>query len=249
MISSCSKFQKVLKSKDHVLKYDKAIEYYEEGDYSRALQLFDELIIIYRGSVKATKVYYYYAYCYFNQDEFIMASYHFNNYVKNFPKTEHTEECAYMSAYCQYLESPKYNLDQTSTYEALKELQLFVNVYPFSPRVDKCNQLIDDLRAKLEKKDYEIALLYFKTEYYKASIYAFKNLLKEHTASVYKEDALFYILKASYEYAGKSFDNKKAERYQITIDEYKEYSKHFSEGKHQKEAKQIFNSATKELKR
>lgn len=247
MMNSCSKFQKILKSKDHEVKYDKAIEYYEKGDYSRALQLFDELIIIYRGNAKAQKVYYYYAYCYFNQEEYIMASYHFNNFVKTFPKTEYTEECAYMSAYCQYLDSPKYNLDQTSTYEALKELQLFVNIYPFSPRVTKCNELIDNLRAKLEKKDFEIAKLYFKTEYYKASTYAFKNLIKEYPSTNYKEEALFYILKASNEFAIKSVDKKQAERFKITIEEYKELIKNFPEGKYSKEANNIFNNATKEL--
>ena len=46
-------------------------------------------------------------------------------------------------------------LDQTNTYDALKELQLFINTYPNSSRIPECNDLIDKLRTKLEYKDYQ----------------------------------------------------------------------------------------------
>ena len=32
-----------------------------------------------------------------------------------------------MSAYCYYLQSPRYNLDQEKTYIAIDELQLFIS--------------------------------------------------------------------------------------------------------------------------
>lgn len=57
-----------------------------------------------------------------------------------------------MAAYCKFLDSPAYNLDQESTYDAIKELQLFVNRYPNSDRVEECNKYLDILRDKLEKK-------------------------------------------------------------------------------------------------
>ena len=61
LIASCSEYQKVLRSDDPNLKYEKAVEYYQEGDYFRSMQLFDELVILYRGTAKAEKIYYYYA--------------------------------------------------------------------------------------------------------------------------------------------------------------------------------------------
>ncbi len=125
---SCSKYQKLLKGADNEAKYEAAIDYYEKDDYYRALQLFDPLIAVYRGTKKAETLYYYYAYCYYKQQDYILASYYFKRFVKNSPNSDKAEECVYLSAYCTYLDSPKYNLDQTNTYEAIKDLQLFINM-------------------------------------------------------------------------------------------------------------------------
>ena len=56
IINSCSEYQKVLKSTDYNLKYEKAIEYYEEEDYYRALSLLEELVSLYRGSERAERI-------------------------------------------------------------------------------------------------------------------------------------------------------------------------------------------------
>jgi len=246
VLSSC-KYQKLLKSSNAALKYEKAIEYYEKEDYFKASQLLDELIIIYRGTTKTEKIYFYYAYCHYYQDQYILASYHFKQFAKSFPKSKYTEECLFMSAYCTFLESPKYNLDQTNTKDAIRELQLFVDLYPKSERVKECNKLIDELWLKLENKDYEIAKLYFKTSYYKASIYAFKNLLKEFPSTKYKEEALFYILKASYEYATNSVEAKKYVRLKDTIEAYNALLKFFPDGEFIKDANSIKKITLKEL--
>ncbi len=176
VLASCSKHQKILKSNDNEVKYEAAVDYYENGDYYRALQLFESLMGVYRGSSKAEQMYYYYAYCYYHQEEYLLASYYFKRYAQSFPKAQRAEECMFMSAYCQYLLSPRYSLDQTNTYEAIKELQLFLDLFPGSDRRETCHQLIDELRAKLEKKDFEIAKQYLKTEHYQAAIKALNNL-------------------------------------------------------------------------
>ena len=63
-LGSCS-FQKILKSGSTDEKYDQAIKLYHEKDYSRALQLFDQLINVVRATDKSQRIYYYYSYCYF----------------------------------------------------------------------------------------------------------------------------------------------------------------------------------------
>jgi outer membrane protein assembly factor BamD len=104
VLTSCSNYQKLLKSTDSELKYDKAIEYYEKGDYYRAMQLFEQLNMIYRGTNKAESLNYYMAYCYYYQEEYIMAAYYFKRYAQSFPNTDRAEECLFMSAYSQFLQ-------------------------------------------------------------------------------------------------------------------------------------------------
>src|ERR1700741_1405461 len=125
LMVACGKFHRLQKSTDTEKKYTAAVEYYEKGDYYRALALFEELISIYKGTKKAEKIYYYYAYCYYNQDDHVMAGYHFENFAKTFPNSDKAEECQFMNAYCYYKDSPGPTLDQENTHKAVRELQLF----------------------------------------------------------------------------------------------------------------------------
>ncbi|MCD4747518.1 MAG: outer membrane protein assembly factor BamD [Bacteroidales bacterium] len=246
-LTSCSKYQKLLKSTDNEVKYKKAIEYYEKEDYFRALQLFDQLIPVYRGTKESETIFYNYAYAYYKQEDYILASYYFHRFAKNFPRSKNAEECKFMSAYCKYLDSPVYTLDQTNTYEAIKELQLFINTYPNSERIAECNELIDKLRVKLEKKSYEIGKLYYKMSRYQAAVYSFNNLLKDFPDTKYREEALFYIIKSYYKYALKSIEHKKNERYQSAIESYTDFIILFPESDYLKEVSLMYNNSLKEL--
>ncbi|HLW06402.1 MAG TPA: CDC27 family protein, partial [Marinilabiliaceae bacterium] len=73
LFSSCSEYQKLLKSKDYDLKYEKALVYYEKGDYTRASTLFSELISIYRGTEKSETSHYIYAECLYGMHDYMMA--------------------------------------------------------------------------------------------------------------------------------------------------------------------------------
>ncbi|MFZ4398625.1 MAG: outer membrane protein assembly factor BamD [Bacteroidales bacterium] len=242
-LTSCSKYQKLLKSNDHARKLEMGIKYYEKHDYYRALQMFDNVIAIYRGKEQAEKIHYYYAYCYYGQNDFIVASYHFKNFAKIFPNSKYAEECLYMSAYCKYLDSPSYTLDQSSTQEAIKELQLFINYYPKSERVAEANKLIDGLRLKLIEKAFEIAKLYFKTESYNAAQIAFTNILKDFPETTYREEIMYYIIKSNYYYAKNSIDSKKQERYKTVIDAYTALLSIYPESKFKNLAENLYNNA------
>ncbi len=137
ILFGCSDYQKLLKSSDYELKYTKAIEYYEDDDYFRALSLLEELITIYKGTKKAEDIYYYYCYCHYNQDNYVLAGYHYKNFARTYPNSKRKEECLYQSAYCHYLNSPIPSLDQSYTHKAINELQLFINKFPDSYLVTK----------------------------------------------------------------------------------------------------------------
>lgn len=246
-LSSCSKYQRLLKSTDNAKKYEMAVKYYEKQDYYRALQLFDEVIIVFRGKEQAEKIQYYYAYCYYGQGDYILASYHFRNFSKIYPNSKYAEECLYMSAYCKYQDSPSFSLDQTSTQDAIKELQLFINFYPKSERVTEANKLIDALRLKLTNKAFEIAKLYYKTESYNAAQIAFNNILKDFPETGYREEILFYIIKSDYSYAKRSVETKKQERFKNVIEAYNNLNASFPQTKFKNEAENYYKLALSNL--
>lgn len=246
--ASCNDYNKLLKSTDYNKKYEAAVKYYGAGDYSKALALLEELMSVYRGTERAEKILYYYAYASYASGDYLLAGYHFNNFAKSFPASEHAEECTYMNGYCYFLESPKYSLDQTETKNAIRELQNFIYKYPNSQRVKQCNELIDQLRAKLEKKYFEIARQYYFLNDYKAAVVSFENVLKDFPDTKYREEIMFLVIKANYLYSLKSIEAKKTERFKATMDAYNKFISYFPENsKYAKEASGIYSSAKKQF--
>jgi outer membrane protein assembly factor BamD len=243
----CGKHQKLLKSGDNQAKYAAAMDLYEDKDYYRALQLFKQLLNFYQGTAEGQKMQFYYAYCYYHQRDYVLASYYFKRFATNYPRSELAEEAMFMSAYCYYLDSPKSSLDQTNTFTAINELTLFMDMFPYSDRIERCRELIGQLQDKLMEKDYHIANLYYKMEDYEAAITSYNNLLKEYPDTKYKEDVLFRILKSNYHFASKSIRKKQEERFQSALDSYNELIFQFPETVHRKEAENIHENILKRV--
>ena len=248
ILISC-KFSKVLKNPDLEVKYEAAIRYYEEKDYSKALQILDQMMTAVKATDKAEDIYFYYAYCYFHQKDYTLASYYFKRFYSNFPNSARAEECLFKSAYCNFLNAPVYSLDQSNTNEAIKELQLFINIYPKSKWIPECNDLIDKSREKLEMKDYKIAKLYFRMGDYAAAIMSFQNILNDFPETIHREEILFLILKSYHKYAMLSVREKQYERYTGTSVAFQDFIREYPVSKFADEAKGLNIRAQEELKR
>ena len=247
ILLSCGKHQKLLKSSDNEAKYAAALDYYDKNDFYRALQLFQQLINFYQGTDKAEKMQFYYANCYYHQQDYLMASYYFKRFATNYPRSQYAEEAVFMNAYCYFLDSPPSSLDQTNTYTALTELQLFIDMYPNSTKVEEATKLIDGLRAKLQKKDLDVANLYLKMRLYDAAIKSYENILRDYPDTEFKEDILFNILKSNYNYAVNSIRTKQTERFQEALDAYNEFVFQYPESKYLKDANNMKRSVMQSL--
>jgi outer membrane protein assembly factor BamD len=242
---SCGKYNKILKSSDYELKFTKAIEYYNKGNYTAALSLFEELIPVFKGTEKAEQVYYYYSYCNYYLGDYGLAGFHFRTFSRAFHSSIHAEECAYMNAYCYYLSSPRYSLDQSDTKNAIAELQNFVNDYPESGKLDTCNILIDKLRGKLQRKAYEIAKAYYFRSDWKSAVPAFENFMKDFPESDKIEEVQFMIVRAWYLLAKNSVESKKPERIEKCMESYLKFVDLHPQSPYIKEAEAIYAECIK----
>lgn len=229
------------------MKHEMAKKYYNDEDYYRALPLFEELVSVYKATDKGENIYYYYAYCHYGLGDYMLAGHHFKNFVQSFPNSELTEDCQFMYANCYYNDSPISSLDQTSTFKAIDAFQLFINLYPKSPKVKDCNEIIDKLRQKLEIKSFQNAKLYYKIGDYKAAMKAMENTLDDYPAIFNRDEILFLILKSHFLFALNSIDEKKSERLKSTINNYYKFIDYNPNSVYVKEAEQIFESAQKYL--
>jgi outer membrane protein assembly factor BamD len=246
-LSSCGKFRKIQKSDDWRVKYNAAFDYYSKNKYYKASMLFEELIPLLRGSEEAEKVQFYFAYSHYYQKNYLMASHYFKSFADVYGRSPLIEEANYMYAYSLYLESPEYNLDQSSTIEAVVAMQSFINRYPRSEYVDAANRIIDELQVKLEKKAYENAKLYHKLAKWKAAIIAFENFSKDYPDSKYIEELAFLKIEAEYTLAKESIPSKQLERFRTTIEYYQAFVDSYPGSKYTKSAEGYYDSSLNQI--
>jgi outer membrane protein assembly factor BamD len=247
ILFGCQGYEKVLKSNDYRKKYHEAMRYYKKGDFTRSSALFDQCAPVFRGTNQSDTIFFYQAMSYFKQNDYILSGHYFRTFAQTYGGSPFAEESAYMEAFCYYLTSPRPELDQTNTIDALQAIQLFLIKYPNSTHAEECKGYIDELRNKLVEKSYLSAKLYFDLDDYKAAIVALNNSLIQYPDSKYREIILFMLVKSSYKFASKSIINKQKERFQQTVDEYYSFVAEFPNSKYLKEAKQYYDESSRFL--
>ena len=212
LFSSCSEYQKALKTEEIGVKFDVATRQYEKGKYAKAIRLFEQIAPSYRGKPQAEKMFYMYAQSFYKTKQYYSAGYQFESFVSSYPRSEKLEEASFLAAKSYSKLSRVYSLEQSDTYGAIDKLQAFIDKYPNSEYLAEANIVVKDLREKLEKKSFEIARQYNKISDHKSALVVLDNFIADFPGTKYKEKALFYKLDSSFKLAINSIENKKEER-------------------------------------
>jgi len=244
---SCSRFRKIQKSGDWRTKYDAAIRYYEKNDFHRSTLLLEDILPIIRGTAEAELGNFYLAYNYFHQKQYILSAHHFEEFVRIYGRSEYVVEAEYMNAYSLYLQSPDFQLDQTTTFEAVAAMQNFINKYPSSGYASKADNVIDEMQVKLERKAYEQCKLYYKIRSYNSALVVYDNFRDDYPDSKYQEEVAYLKIKTSYDYAQQSIFSKRKERFQNTVDAYESFIDKYPSSKYLKEIEKIYSDSIEEI--
>ena len=258
ILSSCGEYNKVLKSTDYEYKYEAAKGYFAKGQSNKAAVILEELIPIMKGTSNAEESLYMLAMTYYNQGDYVTASHYFNTYYTTYPRGVYTELARFHSGKALYLDTPEPRLDQSSTFKAIQELQMFMEYFPGSNRRDLAQEMIFTLQDKLVEKEYLSAKLYYdlgsytgNSSYsstgnnYQAAVITAQNVLREYPYTKMREELSILILRAKYDMAKESVAEKKEERMQEAIDEYYAFKNEFPDSKYTKEVEAIFKAANR----
>lgn len=255
MLGSCGPYQKALKNDDIKPKYELAVKYYNQGiktgkksKFKRSLRLLEQILPQYRGKPQGEKLAYIYADSYYHLEDYFDSGYQFERFSKSYPKSDKAEEAAFKSAKSYYYASPRYTLDQTETHKALNKLQSYISDYPSGSNIGEANQITAALRYKLEKKDFNIAKLYYDQEDWKSAIASMDNFINENPGSPFLEKAYFYRLDAEHTLAVRSFRDVMEGRLKESVEYAEEYMKYYPEGEYNEKVKTISEDVKNRLK-
>ncbi|WP_143962760.1 outer membrane protein assembly factor BamD [Litoribacter populi] len=223
-VSSCGKFYKLEKSTDWDKLYSAANEYYEKGDYNKAIILYDKVLPVIRGSERSELAEFNYAYSHFRIKRYIEAAGYFKSFYDTYNRSPMAEEALFMNSYALFLDAPDFNLDQRSSRDAVNAIQLFINRFPQSDSYERAMTMIDDLQKRFEEKAYQESKMYYRLteglfpgEFYRACIINFQNFAKSYPDSKYNEELAYKLVEVSAAYAERSVFNKKEERLNQSI--------------------------------
>jgi outer membrane assembly lipoprotein YfiO len=246
-IASCSKFRKIEKSEDWRVKYEAGISYYNKKDYYRSAVLFEQILPIVRGLPEGEKVEYYLAYCQYNERTYLLASNQFKTFFETYGRSPLAEEAYFMYAYSLYVASPADNLDQGNSIEAMDAMQNFLNQYPNSTYSERAVEVISSSQVKLEKKGFDNAEQYLKLKYYQAAIIAFDNFKKNFPDSQYLEQVAYLKVLAQFKLAQQSISSKQLERFNATLDFYKELVDNYPKSQFLREAQRFYSESISQV--
>lgn len=255
VFQACGPYQKALKSNEVKPKYDLAMKYYKQGletgrnsRFKRSIRLLEQILPQYRGKPQGQKLAFIYADCYYQLEAYFDAGYQFERFVKSYGQSNRVGEAAFKSAKSYYFISPRYSLDQTDTHKAMDKLQSYIANHPAGEHIGEANEMMAELREKLEKKQFETANLYYVQEDYKAAVASMNNFVNENPGSPYLESAYYIRMNAEYVLAINSFRNVMEERLEKAKVYAQDYLKYYAEGEHVERANMIFNDVSNRLK-
>jgi outer membrane protein assembly factor BamD len=254
LFSSCGKFYKLERSTNWEELYESANSYYNEGEYSKAIILYDKVLPVIRGSEKAELADFNYAYSHFRMKRYIESAGYFNTFYQTYNRSPLAEEALFMNAYSLFLDSPDYNLDQKSSKDAVNAIQLFISRYPDSDSFERATSMIEDLQKRFEEKAFQESMLYLRLtdglypgDFYRACIINFQNFAKDYPDSKHNEELAYRLVEVSLAYGERSIFDKKEDRLKDVFKYGEQFKRRYPDSKYFGSIDPILKKAESEL--
>jgi len=248
--ASCkSEYQALLEGYDEDAKYAAAFDYFNQGKFSKAAQLFESLSVTTSGTERDDTIQFYWGLSNYRFKDFYTAETNFKDFIEKFPRSPFAEEAGFLRIDCLYNSSLRYELDQSSSVQTITAIGEYLTNYPQTQHLDACRDILAELGERMDRKAYEGAKLYYKMEDYMAARVALKNVLKDDADNKFREEILYYTAKSSYKYAQLSVPEKQKERYLAFIDDYLNFVGEYDTSVYKRELDILYKRAQRALGR
>ncbi|NIR42506.1 MAG: outer membrane protein assembly factor BamD [Gemmatimonadetes bacterium] len=171
-------------------------EAHDRGDWQRAIDALQRFLFQDPGNQNADSAQFLIADSYFNQDQYLTAANEFLRLAQNRPAGPLADDSRYRACLAYAELSPRPELDQEYTQEAIDECRSVSLLYPGSPFADEADSLVTELTDKLARKVYLNAEYYFKRRAYDSAIVYLEHLLGTYRGAGIEPAALAMLYDA-----------------------------------------------------
>ena len=260
-LTGCGEYNAVQKYGDTEYKYEYAKACYTRGRFTRAYETLTGIVTAMKGSGLGEESLYLMGLSAYHSGDLTAAAETFRKYYQSYPRGTYVEDAHFYCGRALFDAVPSPKLDQTTTKQAIAELQRFLDAYPYTRLKDQTQEMIQQLQDHLVEKEYLSAKLYYDLgnyilnslsggSNYEACIVTSENALRDYpfAKAERREQFLMMILRSRYHLARQSIDTKQSERYRQAIDDYYAFVNEFPESEFLKEAQGYLAKSPKALK-
>lgn len=166
---------------------------FEREKWDRAIEALQRFLFQDPGHPKADSAQYLIGSAYFNQDQYLTAAAEFLRLAQNRPAGPLADDARYRACLSYYELSPRPELDQEYTHEAIDQCRSVMLLYPGSPHAEEANERASELTEKLARKYYLTADYYLKRRAYDSAIVYFEHLLETYPGVSFEPEALLKL--------------------------------------------------------
>ena len=197
--------------------YERGVEATDRGRHERAVELFRAALDFGRTSELAADAQIALARAYAADGQYLLAGNEFTRFIEFYRGDPRIEVAAYERIEAYAALSPRYELDQTDTRQALGYIRAYLQQYPESENAEAAADLAASLREKLARKLFETGRLYERRELFEAAVLTYRDVLAQYPTSDYADDALASAVRAQTLFAEGSVARQQAARFQEAL--------------------------------
>jgi outer membrane protein assembly factor BamD len=192
VISGCAWFDTKQEKTDEELIYD-GIDYFEAGNYKKAIDAFERLRDWYPFSRYAILAELKIADAYFNQKSFAEAIIAYEEFEQLHPRNEAIPYVIYRVGRSYLNQIDTIDRDQTNALKALETYQRLVQQYPDDAYASMAKSDMVSCYQSLAGHEFYVAVFYYKNNKYRAAKTRFLAVVENYPDVGYHDRALAYL--------------------------------------------------------
>jgi outer membrane protein assembly factor BamD len=165
---------------------------FDKGSYNRAAVEYKDFVATFAGDERSDYAQYRLAESYRLDREYALAEVEYRILINDYGYSDWVDDAFFLDGVCAYRQTPRFERDQTKSYQALDRLNRFLQMFPSSSRMEEARTMIREIHAKLAHKDFTAAKLYFSKKRYDASLVYLRKIIELYPETVWAARSRYY---------------------------------------------------------
>ena len=165
---------------------------FDKGSFGSAAGEYKDFLATFAGDERSDYAQYRLAESYRSEREYALAEVEYRILINDYGYSDWVDDAFFLEGVCAFRQTPRFERDQTKSYQALERLNRFLQTFPSSPRLEEARAMIREIHEKLAHKDFTAAKLYFSKKHLDASLVYLNKIIDLYPETIWAARSGYY---------------------------------------------------------